>query len=106
MTLQAFAMCMVTLTIARIGPTDDTEGKIAATVDRWGGRATRNESDPARPVTFVSLRGLEVTAETLKELAGLRKLRWLSLNEAHVTGAALKELAGLKQLKVLSLCGT
>ncbi len=57
-------------------------------------------------VTFVDLRGQEVTDAGLEHLKGLTELRYLNLSNRKVSDAGLQHLKGLSQLRVLWLDGT
>ena len=77
---------------------DDAEDKAVAFVEKLGGKVTRDEKVPGKPVVTVSLHRSEVTDAGLKELAPLKNLTELSLIGADITDAGLKTLAGFKQL--------
>ena len=83
---------------------DDAEDKAVAFVEKLGGKVTRDEKAPGKPVVTVFLSGSKkVTDADLKELAALKNLTTLDLIGTEVTDAGLKELATLKNLTTLNL---
>jgi len=82
------------------------EASAAKAVEKLGGKVTRDEKLPGKPVTGVTLGGGRVTDAGLKELKELTQLTTLSLNHARVTGAGLKQLKDLKRLTSLALHNT
>ena len=85
---------------------EDAENKAVAFVKNLGGKVTRNEELPSKPVVAVVLGRTTVTDMGLKELVSLKNLSTLDLGKTKVTDAGLKELAILKNLSELDLSGT
>lgn len=71
---------------------DDAEDKAVAFVAKLGGKVTRDEKAPGKPVTTLNLSLGGVTDADLKELATLKNLTYLDLSHTAVTDAGLKEL--------------
>ncbi len=82
------------------------EAGAVAWVMKVGGKVSRDEKRPGRPVVGVSLSNTKVTDSGLKELAQLKGLQWMDLRDTKVTDAGLKELATLKALRELYLSHT
>jgi internalin A len=83
---------------------DDAEDAAVKAVEKLGGKATRDEGDPAHPVVAVNLAGVPVGDGDLKSVAALTRLKTLDLSVClAVTDAGLKHLTGLKRLEVLNL---
>ena len=85
---------------------DDAEDKAFKFVEGLGGKVTRDEKLPGKPVVGVNLDGTKMTDAGLKELAPLKNLTTLNLGNTQVTGVGLKELAPLKNLTTLNLNST
>jgi internalin A len=85
---------------------NDAEDKAVAFVEKLGGRVTRDEKRPGKPVIGVRLSFSAVTDVGLKELAPLKNLTCLYLAATQVTDAGLKGLAPLKNLTTLHLSRT
>src|SRR5437016_6313067 len=68
------------------------EASAVKAVEKLGGKVTRAENLPGKPVIAVNLAGAQVTDAVLKELKDLKQLTTLNLNATPVTGAGLKEL--------------
>jgi hypothetical protein len=83
---------------------DDAEDKAVTLVMKLGGKYTRNEKLPGRPVIKVDLEGIRVTEAGVKELAKLSSLTELTLGRG-VTDEGLKEIAKLPNLIKLNLSG-
>ena len=84
------------------------EASAVKAVEKLGGKVTRDDKLPGKPVIGVNLGGLvpgKVTDAGLKELKDLTQLKELVLN-GQVTDAGLKELKDLKQLTWLYLGGS
>ena len=99
-------LCLLFITVPGNARADDAEDKAVAFFEKLGGKVTRDDKIPGKPVTGVNLYRTHVTDAGLKELAALKKLTSLGLNRTKVTDAGLKELAPLKNLKLLILGGT
>src|SRR5436190_11057360 len=82
------------------------EASAVKAVEKLGGKVTRDDKLPGKPVIGVSFFGTQVTDAGLKELKDLTQLKELSLYGPQVTDAGLKELKDLKQLTTLDLSGT
>ena len=79
------------------------EASAVKAVEKLGGKVTRDDKLPGKPVIGVNLAGTKVTDAGLKELADLKQLTTLGLDSTQVTDAGLKELTHLKQLTLLDL---
>ncbi len=104
--LMAFALAVLGLCLGSSARADDAEDKAVAFVEKLGGKVTRDEKAPGKPVVGVDLGGTAVTDAGLKELAPLKSLTTLELSVTQVTDAGLKELAPLKNLTTLNLSET
>src|SRR4051812_40523 len=93
---------MLTLVIL-CGAARADEAAAVKLVEKLGGRITRDDKQPGRPVIEASLVNSKVTDVDLKELKGLKQLTTLILWNTQVTDAGLKELKELKQLNSLDL---
>src|SRR5437870_178159 len=82
------------------------EASAVKAVEKLGGKVTRDDKLPGKPVIGVNLGGTKVTDADLKELKDLKHLTSLNLGWAKVTDVGLKELKHLKQLTTLYLGGT
>ena len=71
---------------------DDAEDKAVAFVEKLGGKVTRDDKLPGKPVTTLDLVGTKMTDAGLKELAALKSLSSLNLTGTKVTDAGEKEL--------------
>src|ERR687884_2273610 len=83
------------------------EASAVKAVEKLGGKVTRDDKLPGKPVIEVNLAFAHVTDAHLKELKeelkGLKQLTSLALYNSQVTDAGLKEIADLKQLTTLYL---
>src|SRR5438132_7218776 len=82
------------------------EASAVKAVENLGGKVTRDDKLPGKPVIAVNLYGTKVTDAGLKELKHLKQLTSLNLACTQVTAAGLKELKHLKQLTSLKLSRT
>ena len=82
---------------------DDAEDKAVEAITKLGGKVTRDDKLPGKPVIGVDLTYNKVTDAGLKELKHLKQLTSLSLWDTQVTDAGLKELKDFKQLTTLKL---
>ena len=82
------------------------EASAVKAVEKLGGKVTRDDKLPGKPVIAVNLYGTKVTDAGLKELKDLKQLTSLDLTWTWGTAAVLKELKDLKQLTSLDLSGT
>src|SRR5437899_2450557 len=99
-------VCVVALLACLSGAARADEATAVKAVENLGGKVTRDDKRPGKPVIGVNLNSTGVTDAGLKELKDLKQLTSLDLTGTGVTGAGLKELADLKQFTSLSLAGT
>jgi hypothetical protein len=85
-------------------PTD--QDKAVAAVEKLGGKAEVDATQPGKPVIAVDLRGKEVTDEDLEQLKHFPQLQKLDLSVTKITDAGLATVGGLTQLQGLDLSGT
>ena len=76
------------------GPTRADEAASVRMVEKLGGKVTRDDKQPDKPVIGVSLAGTTVTDAGLKELKELKGLKSLSLVGTRVTE---EEVTGLQK---------
>ena len=88
----AFALAASGLCMSAPARADDAEDRAVAVVEKMGGRVTRDDKEPGKPVTAVNLSFTQVTDAELKELAPLKSLTTLYLCGTQVTDAGIKEL--------------
>jgi len=101
-------VCVVALLILSSGAARADEASAVKAVEKLGGKVTRDDKLPGKPVIEVNLAFAHVTDASLKELKGLKDLKQLTslaLYNSQVTDAGLKELKDLKQLTTLHLGG-
>ena len=83
------------------------EAKAIAEIEKLGGRVTRDEESPGRPVVAVDFCDWESSMKAcdaaMRHLKGLTKLRKLNLSGTRVTDNGLLNLKGLNRLEVLGL---
>ena len=82
------------------------EASAVKAVEKLGGKVTRDDKLPGKPVIGVNLTGTGVTDAGLKALKDLKQLTTLNLDKTKVTDAGLKELKELKQLTLLDIYKT
>src|SRR5436189_124633 len=82
------------------------EASAVKAVEKLGGKVTRDDKLPGKPVIGVNLGGTKVTDVDLKELAEVKQVTAVNLGGTKVTDVGLKELKDLKQLTTLNLGGT
>src|SRR5947209_13191588 len=99
-------VCVVALLILSSGAARADEASAVKAVEKLGGKVTRDDKLPGKPVIEVNLAGSKVTDGGLKELKDLKHLTSLNLGWAKVTDVGLKELKELKQLTSLSITYT
>jgi serine/threonine protein kinase len=80
-----------------------TEEQAAEAVNKLGGRITRNEQDPGKPVIFVQFAGVPVADDDIRALAAFKGLQSLDLSRTAVTDAGMKQVGELKKLNLLDL---
>jgi Leucine-rich repeat (LRR) protein len=85
---------------------EETGDEAAQAIQRLGGRITRDEHIPGKPVVIISLAGTKLTDLDLQTVAACKELRSLDLGRSTVTDAGLKHLTGLTQLTSLTLPNT
>ena len=71
------------------GTPADTEDKAVAFIEKLGGKVTRDEKAPGKPVLEVVLDGTELTDAGLKALAPLTNLTKLILKQANPSACLL-----------------
>jgi internalin A len=82
------------------------EEKAVKAIEALGGRVTRDETLPGRPVVEVDLIETNAQDSDLKILKELKGLQHLYLSDTPITDAGLKDLKELKELQTLFLDGT
>jgi hypothetical protein len=82
------------------------EASAVKAIEKLGGKVTRDDNKPDRPVIAVDLSFTKVMDTDLKELKQLKQLTHLHLMGTQVTDAGLKEIKELKQLTALGLYNT
>jgi internalin A len=108
MRLQIFSLLvtMAVLSIPALATSEAAdESKIIERLERLGGKITRNESLPDRPVVGVSVRSGKMTDAELIGLSRLKNLSSLNLDEVKVTTIGFKHLRELDRLTSLNLSG-
>ncbi len=75
-------------------------------IEKIGGKITRDQTKADSPVICVDLTGRQVTDAEMKVLGKLTQLQELCLAGDRITDAGLKELARLSQLQGLNLEAT
>src|SRR5436853_2890379 len=101
--MRAMLVGAVMLLACLFGAARADEASAVKAVENLGGKVTRDDKLPGKPVIGVHFHEIGVTDAALKELADLKQLTWLSLTVTRVTDAGLKELKHLKQLTTLNL---
>src|SRR2546421_372222 len=104
--MRAMLVGAVMLLACLFGAARADEASAVKAVENLGGKVTRDDKLPGKPVIGVHLHEIGVTDAGLKELADLKQLTCLYLPGTPVTDAGLKELADLKQLTTLGLAST
>src|SRR5213080_2959225 len=94
-------VCVVALLILSSGAARADEASAVKAVEKLGGKVTRDDKLPGKPVIGVNLGHTKMTDAGLKELKHLKHLTSLNLGWSEVTDAGLKELKDLKQLTSL-----
>src|SRR5215510_11853533 len=79
------------------------EAAAVKAIEKLGGKVTRDDKLPGKPVVAVDLGSTTVTDAGLKELKELKTLQSLSLSRTKVTDAGLKELKEIESLQSLNL---
>src|SRR5262249_12679584 len=82
------------------------ERQAVAAIEKLGGKVTRDEASPGKPVVKVDLSLSGVTDAGLAPVQGLRRLQALALSGTKVRDAGLGHLRGLQALRVLNLLHT
>jgi hypothetical protein len=108
-------MCLpnVLLVVSLLGATivaaDDRsdESQAIAKIEMLGGKVTRDESSPGRPMIGVSFQvSNKFDDGCMHTLSALRGLDSLDLFHTQISDAGLKEISGLKNLVTLGLMST
>jgi hypothetical protein len=94
---------LISLAVCLAGCSQTPEDKAVSAILNLGGRVTRDEELPGRPVAGIDLMGTKVTDSDLKDLKNLKGLRGLGLRGTKITDAGLKDLRELKGLQLLWL---
>ena len=92
------------LVLAVAGRAD--EAAAVKAIQKLGGKVTRDDKLPGKPVVAVDLRSTLTTDADLNVLKECKHLQVLDLGVTQVTDAGLKELKKLRQLQELDLSGT
>src|SRR2546423_14082610 len=82
------------------------EASAVKAVEKLGGKVTRDDKLPGKPVIALSMWGTPahiISDDTLKPVKALTKLRVLDLNGTAVTAKGLAELKDLTNLQSLNL---
>src|SRR5207248_78368 len=87
----------------RAAPDSVGDGSAIRYITERGGTYKQDNTAPGSPLIEVDLGRADVTDDSLKHLASLRRLRSLSLHGRKITGAGLAALAGLAELRSLDL---
>src|SRR6266542_2040188 len=86
---------------ARAGEAEDKAIKL---VEHHGGKITRDEKLPGKPIIAIDLSGASITQSELPALAAFSHLATLDLRRAHnIHYGAINELAKFKSLTALGL---
>jgi len=97
--LGALAVVVILFGAARADEADAVK-----VVEKLGGKITRDDKQPGKPVVEVNLSVKKVTDADLKQLKEVKQLASLNLFGCkEVTDAGVKELKELKQLTSLTL---
>ena len=103
----ALALVGVIFAFSPRAAADEAENKAVATIERLGGRISRENPDkPASPVVEVDLTGVKKAAEALADLARLQDLQFLLLNRTTITDNDLLHVKSLRKLVRLELSET
>src|SRR5438552_15242740 len=83
------------------------EASAVKAVEKLGGKVTRDDKLPGKPVIGVNLNNTRVTDASLKELKDLKQLTSLNLDDTKVTDAgeeeSVEQVKDVKQLISLAL---
>jgi hypothetical protein len=77
--------------------------RIAAEIQRLGGRVDRDEDRPGKPIVTIDLKGRDLDDSGLAAFSGYTDLRELNLRGTLITDAGLVHLQGLRSLELLDL---
>lgn len=90
----AIVLVVSQLSLASSARVDEAEDKAVAFVERLGGKVSRNDKAPGRPVVEASLlfSKLDLMDDVVKELTPLKNLTALDLGGTKVTDVWVKEL--------------
>ena len=95
--------------ITGVGTPDASAGGVEqaiAAIEKAGGRITRDENSPGKPVVSVIFPDQTVDDAVFTSLEVLTSLRELVLNSFKFTDAGISQLKGLKKLQKLDLSDT
>src|SRR5262245_57867784 len=79
------------------------EAAAVKAIEKMGGKVTRDDKRPGKPVLGVDLSQKQITDAGLKLLKEFKTLQMLNIRSTAVTDAGLKELKELKNLETLDL---
>ena len=79
-----------------LGSPQSSEAHAVSSIQALGGKITRDDKLPGRPVIVVSLAYCKIADTDLRHLKELKDLRKLYLGDTKITDAGLKELRELK----------
>src|SRR5262245_54211681 len=75
---------------------DEAEDRAVKAVEKLGGKVTRDDKQPGKPVIALDLSWTKMTDTRLKDLKDLKDLQSLILHFTLVTDVGMKELRDLK----------
>src|SRR5580700_5094501 len=105
MLMRGFLGALVAVVILSSAARAD-EADAVKLVEKLGGKITRDDKQPGKPVVEVNLSLKKVTEAGVKELKELEQLTRLILGGTQGTDAGLKELKHLEQLTELRVIGS
>src|SRR5438876_851517 len=85
-------VCVVALLACLSGATRADEASAVKAVEKLGGKVTRDDKLPGKPVIAVNLTGTKVTDTGLTELKHLKQLTYLYLGITKVTDDGVADL--------------
>ena len=85
---------------------DAAQEKVAAALEKLGGKILRNDKEKTRPILVVDLRESKITNADLQQVATLTDVMNLDLSKTKITDAGLKSLVPLSSLQSLTVDNT